>query len=182
MADQYGQRNSVHIAVPYRLGEKLGHKTQARDAGQNEYRPRNDRHHGSERCGAKRIATRQRQDNAEDDSCQGRVRAQHENAAGAEQRVGQQRYDRCVETVDAGQARRCRVGNSNRDQHGRQDESSEDIVRKPRRLISTKGVDSRQPMDPFLHLAVTRRPGRVRWPRVMRWLRLARLKPSLAVC
>ena len=160
LADQNGQCNSVHIAVPYRLGEQLGDKTQAPDAGQNAYRPRNDRHHGSERCGAKRIATRQRNDNAEDDSCQRRVRSQHEDAAGAEQRVDQQRYDRCVQTVDARQARCHRVGNSNRDQHRRQDESSEDIVRKPRRLISTEGFDSRQPVDPMLHWRSLPRPAR----------------------
>ena len=53
--------------------------------------------------------------------------------------------------MDARQARRYRVGNSNRDQHCRQDESSEDIMRKPRRLISTEGFDSRQPVHPMLH-------------------------------
>ena len=86
------------------VGEKLGHKTKACDAGQNAYCPRNDCHHGSERCGAEGIATGQRNDNAEDDSCQRRVRTQHEDAAGAEQRVDQQRYDRCVQTANAGQA------------------------------------------------------------------------------
>jgi hypothetical protein len=155
LADQYGQRNSIHVAVAYRLGEELSDKAQARDAGQNADRTRDNGHHAGQRYGAKGIAPGQRSDDAENDGCQSRIRPQDEDAAWAEQGVDQQRYDRRIQTMDARQARRRRVGNSNRDQHCRQDEPGEDVTRKPRSLILTESLEPRQPVDPMRHWAVT---------------------------
>ena len=48
-----------------------------------------------------RVAAGQRSDDAEYDGGQRRVRSQHEDAAGAEQRISQQRHDRRIKTIDA---------------------------------------------------------------------------------
>ena len=76
-----------------------------------------------------RIAAGQRQDDGEDDGGQRRIRPEHQDAAGPEQRVGEQRHDRRVEPVDAGHARRHRVGDADGHQHRRQHEARHDVVR-----------------------------------------------------
>jgi hypothetical protein len=68
LADQYGQGDSVHVTVADRLGKKLGYETQPRYACQNAQDPRDDRHHAGQGNSAKRIAARQRKDDAEYDS------------------------------------------------------------------------------------------------------------------
>ena len=56
------------------------------------------------------------------------IRAEHQDAARAEQRVGEQRHDRGVEAVDARNARRLGIGDADRHQHRRQHEAGDDIV------------------------------------------------------
>ena len=60
---------------------------------------------------------RKRQHHREDEGRERRVGAQHEDAAGSEQGIGQQGHDRRVEPVDAGHARRDRIGDAHRHQH-----------------------------------------------------------------
>jgi hypothetical protein len=81
-------------------------------------------------------------------------------------RFGEQLGDK-TRTRDAGQnaywqARCHRVGNSNRDQHRRQHEPSEDIVPKPRRLVSTQRFRFPAASASNASLAVTSRAARQR--------------------
>ena len=85
---------------------------------------------------AHRIAGRQRQHDGEDDRRERGIRPQHQDAAGPEHRVGQQRHDRRVEPVDARQARRDRVGDADRHQHGRQHEPGHEVVAQPGRFVA----------------------------------------------
>ncbi|MHC2425729.1 hypothetical protein ACVIST_002474 [Bradyrhizobium elkanii] len=151
LADQHGQGYSVHVAVADRLGEKLGQESQPRDARDDAYRAGDDGHHGGQGCRAQGIAARQRNDDAEDDGRKRRVRSEDKDAARPEQRVDKQRDDRRIEPVDAGQAGRFRIGDADRDQHGREHKPGNDVVWKPRRLISTQRVETRQPAGPMLH-------------------------------
>ena len=68
LADQYGQRDAVHVTVADRLGKKLGDEAQPRNACQNAHDPRDDRHHAGQGDRAKWIAAGQRKDDAEYDS------------------------------------------------------------------------------------------------------------------
>ena len=148
LADQHGQRDAVHVPVADRLGQELGDEAQTRDARHNAHRARHDRHRPRQRDGTLRIAGGERHDHGEDDGGQRGIRAQHHDAAGAEQRVGKQRNDRRVETVDAGQARRDRIRDADRHEHRRQHDPRRDVVGKPLRLVARQGVESRQPTPP----------------------------------
>ena len=97
---------------------------------------------------------KQRNDNADGYRCQGRVRSQDENMARAEQCVDQERRDRCIQIVDARQARCLRAGNSNRNQHRRQ--------RRYRAEGTLPHIEvALQPLEPVLQWALTPKPGRV---------------------
>ncbi len=89
LADQYRQRDPVHVTVADRLGKQLGDEAQARYAGQDAHRPRHDRHHACKNYCSLRIAVGQRQDYGQDDGSQGGVGTQNENSAGPEQGIRQ---------------------------------------------------------------------------------------------
>ena len=148
LADQHRQRNAVHVAVADRLGQQFGDEAQTRQAGQDAHRPGDDRHHAGQRDGAHRVAAGQRQDDGEDDGRQRRVGSQHQDAAGAEQRIGQQRHDRRVEAVDARHARCHRIGDADGHQHRRQHQPGHDVVPQPGRLVAAQGLQARQPAHP----------------------------------
>ena len=145
LADQHRQRDAVHVAVADRLGQKLGDEAETRHAGQDAHRAGDDRHHAGERDGAVRIAAGQRQDDAEDDGGQRRVRTQDQDAARSEQRIGQQRDDRRIEAVDPGHARRHRVGDAHRHQHRGQNEARHDVVPQPGGVVAEQECQPRQP-------------------------------------
>ncbi len=60
LADQDGQGDAVHIAIADRLGQELGHEAQARQPGQDQDRPRYERHHAAQDDGALRVPGGQR--------------------------------------------------------------------------------------------------------------------------
>ena len=85
------------------------------------------------------------------------VRPQHQDAAGTEQRVSEQRDDGGVQAVDAGDARCHRVGDSDRHQHRGQHEAGHQVVGQPGDLVPAQRLQSGQPALP------ARRIGR-QWP------------------
>ena len=94
------------------------------------------------------VAAGQRQHDGEDDRRQRGVRSQHQDPAGAEQRVGEQRNDGRVETVDAGHARRHGVGDADGHQHRRQHQPGHDVVPQPGDLVARSVLKPRQPAAP----------------------------------
>ena len=81
--------------------------------------------------GAHRVAGRERQHDRENHRGERGVRPQHQDAARAEQRVGEQRDDGGVQAVDSRDARGHRVGDSDRHQHRGQHQAGHQIVRQP---------------------------------------------------
>ena len=148
LTDQYRQGNAVHVSIADRLGKEFRDESQTCQAGQNAHGPGYDRHHAGQRDGTHRVAARQRQDDGEDDGSQRRVGSQHKDAAGTEQRVGQQRNDRRVESVDARHARCHRIGDPDGHQHRCQHQSGDDIVAQPGRLVAAQRLQTRQPASP----------------------------------
>ena len=148
LADQYGQRNAVHVAVADRLGKQLGDEAETCQAGDDAYHTRHHGHHAGQGDGPHRVAAGQRQDNGEDDRGQRGVGAQHQDAAGTEQRIGQQRDDRRVETVDARDPGRHRVRDADRNQHRRQHQSGDDVVTQPGCFVAAQGLQPRHPAHP----------------------------------
>ncbi len=70
---------------------------------------------------------------------QRRIRPQHQDAAGPEQRVGEQRDDGRVEAVDAGHARGHGIGDADRHQHGGEHQPGDDVVAQPSQPHSRAG-------------------------------------------
>ncbi len=93
----------------------------------------------------------QRQHDGENERGQRRIRPEHQDAARAEQRVGQQRDDRRVEAVDAGHARRHGVGDADRHQHRRQHEAGHQVVREPGGFVMPQHLQPGQPARPAVH-------------------------------
>ena len=139
LAEEHRQRDAVHVAVADRLREQLGHEAEAREARRDAHDARDDRHRAGQRDRALRVARRQRQHDREDHGRQRGVRAEHEDAARAEHRVGEQRHDRRVEAVDARHARRLRIRDADRHQHRRQHEPGDDVVAQPGALVASAG-------------------------------------------
>ena len=148
LADQHGQRDSVHVAVTDRLGEQFGDETEATQASHDAHTPRDDCHHAGERDGAQRVTAGQRHNDGEDQGGQRGIRPQHEDAAWAKQRVRQQRHDGRVEPVDARHARCHRVGDTDRHQHGRQHQTGRDVMTQPADLVVAQGLEPGQPAQP----------------------------------
>jgi hypothetical protein len=67
------------------------------------------------------------------------------SAARAEQRIGQQRNDGGVGPVSAQHARGHRIGDADRDQHGRQHDPGNDVVAQPRELVLAHRAKPAQP-------------------------------------
>ena len=105
----------------------------------------NHRHHSCQGHGALGIPRRQRQNDREDEGHQRGVRPQHQHPARAEQRVGQQAEDGCVQTADGRHARRNRIRDTDRNEHGRQRQSGDDIVAQPGEFVMAQGMQARQP-------------------------------------
>ncbi|MCY1419284.1 hypothetical protein D9M71_348700 [compost metagenome] len=128
LGDQHDQGNAVHVAVADRRGQQLGDEAQAQQAGEDAHQSGNHRHHAGQGDGAQRVAAGQRQHHGEDQRGERRIRAEHQNAAGAEQGVGQQRNDGGIQAVDAPHAGGFGVGNANRHQHGGEYQAGSDIL------------------------------------------------------
>ena len=123
LADQHRQRDPVHVAVADRLRQKLGDEAEPRKPARTHTAPETIAimlASATARCGSPPDSG---STTAEDDGGQRRVRPEHQDPARPEQRVGQQRDDRRVEPVDAGHARRHRIGDADRHQHRRQHEA-----------------------------------------------------------
>jgi hypothetical protein len=106
---------------------------------------RDDCHHSAERDRAFWLACRKRQQDCEDHGRERRVRAQDQNAARTEQRVRQQRYDRCVEAVDTRQPGCLGVRDADGHEHGRHNQTGHKVVPQPGRLVPTQRL---QPWKP----------------------------------
>jgi hypothetical protein len=117
LVDQHGERDAVHIAVANRLGEQFSDEPQPEEARQNTHYTRHHRHHAGQSHGARRIATGVRQHDCQYHGGEGRIRPEHKDAAGTEQRVSQQRDHGGVQPVDARDSGRLRVCDSGRDKH-----------------------------------------------------------------
>ena len=135
LADQHCQRDAVHVAIADRLGEQLGDEAEPRRARQDAHGPGDHSHHAGQGHSASGVSAGERQHDAEDHGGERGVRSQDQNAAGAEQRVGQQRHDGRVEPIDPRHARCFRVGDADGHQHGRQHDSGDDVVAQPGCLI-----------------------------------------------
>ena len=151
LADQHRERDAVHVAVADRLGQQLGDEPQAHHADQDAHQPRHHRHHARHGHGAHRIAGRERQHDRENHRGERGVRPQHQDAAGTEQRVGEQRDDRGVQAVDSRDARSHRVRDADRHQHRGQHQAGHQIVRQPGGFVPAEDLQSGQPTLPAVH-------------------------------
>ena len=109
---------------------------------------RDDRHHAGQRDRALRVARRERQHDREDHGRERGVRAQHEDAARAEQRVSEQRHDRRVEAVDARHARGLGIRDADRHEHRRQHEAGDEVVRSQDGSYSRRTSKPGKPAQP----------------------------------
>jgi hypothetical protein len=150
LADQNGEGDAVHIAVADRLGEQFGDETKAGDAGEYADQAGDDGHGGRQRHRPRRIAERQGQNDAEDDRGERRIRSEHEDAAGTEQRVDEKRDDGGVKTVNRRHARSDGISDAHRYEHGRKDDAGDDVVLQPGRFVTPKHVHARDPVEPVL--------------------------------
>ena len=151
LADQHRERDAVHVTVADRLGQQLGDEPQAHHSYQDAHQPRNDRHRARQGHGPHRIATRERQHDRENHRGKSGVRPQHQNAAGTEQRISEQRDDSGVQTVDSRDARSHCVGDSDRHQHRGQHQAGHQIVRQPGGFVPAEDLQSGQPTLPAVH-------------------------------
>ncbi|MNP31044.1 hypothetical protein D3C76_1241490 [compost metagenome] len=90
LTDQHRDGDAVHVAVADRFGQQLGNEAQACDARQGNR--------------AMRVAARQWQDDGKDHCRQRGIRPQHQDPAGAEQCISDERNDGRVQAIDAGHA------------------------------------------------------------------------------
>ena len=151
LADQHRERDAVHVAVADRLGQQLGDESQAHRADQDAHQPRHHRHHARQGHGAHRVASRERQHDRENHRGERGIRPQHQDAARAEQRVGEQRDDSGVQTVDSRDARSHCVRDSDRHQHRGQHQAGHQIVRQPGGFVPAEDLQSGQPTLPAVH-------------------------------
>ena len=148
LAQQHRQRDAVHVAVADRLREQLGDEAEPRQARRDAHDAGHDRHHSGQRDRALRIARRKRQHDGEDHGRERRVRAQDEDAARTEQRIGEQRHDGRVEAVDARHAGCLGIRDADRHEHGRHDEAGDDVVPQPGRLVPAQRRQPGKPAHP----------------------------------
>ena len=159
LAHHHGQRDAVHVAVTDWFRQQLGNEAETREARSHAHHTGHDRHHSAKRDGALRVAARKRQHGCQDHSRERRVRSEDKNAARTEQRVREQRHDGRVEPVDPWQPGCLRIRNADRHEHRRHDETCDDVVSQPGRLILSKRAETGDPAHPAGTIRVRRRPG-----------------------
>jgi hypothetical protein len=155
LADQHGRRDAVHVSVANRLGKKLGDETESAQPGQHAKDAGYDGHRAGQSDCAIGIARGKRQNDGEDDGGERRIRPEHQNAARAEQRIGQQRDNGRIQAGDPRQARCLRIGNADRHQHCRQNEPRHEIIPQPAGLVVAQDVEARHPSQPAIRLRST---------------------------
>ncbi len=148
LAHENRERDSIHVPVADWLREKLGHEPQTRDAGKDANRAGDDGHHSGKRDGAIDISSGERSRYAQNDGGQRGVGPEHQDSAGAEERIGQKGYDGRVEAIDAWKARGDGIRDPNRRQGRRENQAGCNVVREPTRFIASQRCNSRQPADP----------------------------------
>ncbi len=158
LADQHRERNAVHVAVADGLRQQLGDETEARQSRGHAHQARHQRHHAGQRDRPHRVACRKWQQNSEDHGCQRRIRPQHQDATGAEQRVGEQRHDGGVQSVDSRHARCHGISDSDRHQHRGQHQSRHQVTRQPCALVAREHLQARQPAPPAGDIGPDRAP------------------------
>ncbi|MNQ79353.1 hypothetical protein D3C85_942970 [compost metagenome] len=156
LADQHGEGDAVHVAIADRLGQQFGDEPQAQQPGTDADQARHQGHGTGQRDGAHGVASGQRQDHGDDDRRQRRVGAQYQDAAGAEQGIGQQRNDRGVQAVDARNPRGLGIGDAHRDQHGGQHQAGNQVLRQPGGLVAAQQLQPWQPALPAGQATVLR--------------------------
>ncbi|MNZ79064.1 hypothetical protein D3C78_976580 [compost metagenome] len=148
LGDQHDQGDAVHVAVADRLGQQLGDEAQAQQADDDANHAGYHRHHAGQGDRAHRVAAGEWQHHGEDRRGERRIRAEHQNAAGAEQRIGQQRNDGGIQAVDARHPGRLGVGDADRHQHGGQHQAGGQILGQPLGAILSEHQQARQPAQP----------------------------------
>ncbi|CFL93666.1 Uncharacterised protein [Bordetella pertussis] len=148
LARQHDQRDAVHVAVADGLGQQLGDESQPQQAQDDAEQPGDDGHEAGRGHRAHGVALRDAEHDREDGRGQRRIRTQDEDAAGAEQRVGEQRDDGGVQAIDARHARRFGIGDAHRHQHGREHQAGGQIARQPGGLVGLQYGQSGQPAQP----------------------------------
>ncbi len=128
MADQQGDGDAIHIAVADRLGEQIGHKSEACQTGQNAEQPGKQRQHGGQRSRTDRVPLGQGQHGCRNQGGQCRIRPQDKNAAWPEYGVGDQGDDRRIQAEDGRDAGRLGVAHADRGQERRQYRSGRKIL------------------------------------------------------
>ncbi|MNG97858.1 hypothetical protein D3C79_569810 [compost metagenome] len=148
LADQHGEGDAVHVAVADRLGQQFGDEAQAQQPGDHAERPGHQGHHAGDGDGPLRVAGGVLHHHGQDRRGQCRVRAQHEDAAGAEQGVGQQWDDGRVEAVDTRYAGGFGVGDAHGHEHGGEHQAGSDVLGQPGALVVQQGDQAGQPALP----------------------------------
>ena len=145
LADENGQGDAIQIAEADGLGEQVRDKAKTRQAGQDAQAPGEQGEHTGQRHQSIAIAGRQRNDRRGDDGGQRRIRAQHQDAAGPEDSVGDQRHDRSIQTVDRGQPGSFGVTHPDRNENGSEHQPGHDIFRQPGALVRPQRGQSWDP-------------------------------------
>jgi hypothetical protein len=116
LPDDDRHRDSVQVAELHRPRQQLGHEPQAREAGDQDHHPGEDRQHAGQGDGPLRVPAGQRQDDRRDHRRQRGVGAEHHHPGRPEDRVRHQRHDGGVQPGDRGEPGRLRVAHAHRDQ------------------------------------------------------------------
>ncbi|MDT4839022.1 hypothetical protein FQZ97_728010 [compost metagenome] len=180
LAYQHRQRDAVHVAVANRLGQQFGDEPESQQAGTYADQARDQCHGAGQDDCALRVAAGQRQHDRENDGNQRRIRPEHQETTGAEQRVGQQRNDGGVQAIDTRNTRCLGVGNADRHQHGGKYKAGDQVPWQPAGLVSVQHLQARQPAPPSRRgwSGGARRPSRFggfAWWGVVHWACLPRV-------
>jgi len=142
LAHENRQRDSVHISVADRLGEKLGDEAQPRDARKDANSTRDDGHHSGESDRVICVSSGERGHDTQNNRRQRGVRPKHQDAARAEQRVNEQGDDGRIEATGAGEAGGDSVCDSDGRKRGREHQPRTEIANEPTRVIPSQRSDS----------------------------------------
>gem|GEM_PF-3814808 len=135
LADKHGERNAVHVAIAYGLGQQFGDEPQAQQAQNNADQPGDNGHQAGRGHRAHGVAPGHAQHHRKNGRGQRRIRPQHQDAAWPKNGIGQQRHNGGVKPVDARHTRRLGIGDAHRYQHRGQCQARRQVVGKPSRLI-----------------------------------------------
>ena len=136
------ERDAVEVAVAHGQRQQVGDEAEPGQPGGDAEHAGHHRDGGGQAALAAGSAPASGHDRGEDQRRQGRVRAQHEDAGRAEQRVDEERHDRRVQPVDRLEPGRFRVAHAGGHEEGGEHDAGDDVLAQPRPLVRAQDADA----------------------------------------